>query len=97
MFVRKLPLRLNGFYMRGVGVLRPQVDQDHLSGDSQLTNSVYLDNSSLELYKGRLDKTPNAIAIRLRWYGTGNATKVFVERKTHQDSWTGEVPHRPSA
>jgi hypothetical protein len=36
--------------------------------DSQLTNSVYLDNTSLELYHGRLDKTPGAIAARLRWY-----------------------------
>ena len=35
-------------------------------GDSQMTNSVYLDNSSLELYHGRLDKRSNAIAVRLR-------------------------------
>lgn len=34
--------------------------------DSQLINSVYLDNSSMELYHGRLDKRPNAIAIRIR-------------------------------
>ena len=50
-----------------------------------------MDNSQLELYHGRLDKTPGAIAIRLRWYGTGEPTTVFVERKTHRDSWTGEV------
>uniref|UniRef100_A0A7S0WG32 SPX domain-containing protein n=1 Tax=Pyramimonas obovata TaxID=1411642 RepID=A0A7S0WG32_9CHLO len=68
-----------------------QVRQDLLPGDSQLTNSTYFDNSSLELYHGRLDKRPNAIAIRFRWYGTGSAKTVFVERKTHQDSWTGEV------
>jgi len=59
--------------------------------DSQLTNSVYLDNSSLELYHGRLDKSPGAIAVRLRWYGNGDPSIVFVERKTHRDSWTGEV------
>ena len=35
--------------------------------DSQLINSVYLDNSSMELYHGRLDKRPNAIAIRIRY------------------------------
>ena len=34
--------------------------------DSQLINSVYLDNSSMELYHGRLDKRPNAIAVRIR-------------------------------
>ena len=50
-----------------------------------------MDNSQLELYHGRLDKTPGAIALRLRWYGTGEPTTVFVERKTHRDSWTGEV------
>mmetsp|Transcript_20195 Transcript_20195/g.42079 ORF Transcript_20195/g.42079 Transcript_20195/m.42079 type:complete len:726 (-) Transcript_20195:42-2219(-) len=59
--------------------------------DSQLTNSVYLDNSSLELYHGRLDKTPGAIAVRLRWYGNGDPETIFVERKTHRDAWTGEV------
>lgn len=59
--------------------------------DSQLVNSVYLDNSSMELYHGRLDKTPGAIALRFRWYGTGTPDVVFVERKTHRESWAGEV------
>lgn len=40
--------------------------QDEGAGDSQLINSVYLDNSSMELYHGRLDKKPNALAIRIR-------------------------------
>ena len=34
--------------------------------DSQLVNSTYLDNSSMELYHGRLDKRPNALALRIR-------------------------------
>ncbi|KAL7472453.1 hypothetical protein ACHAXS_012788 [Conticribra weissflogii] len=59
--------------------------------DSQLTNSVYFDNDQLELYHGRLDKTPGAIAYRLRWYGAGDPKTVFFERKTHRDTWTGEV------
>jgi len=60
--------------------------------DSQLTNSVYLDNDQLELYNGRLDKSPGAIALRLRWYGSGSCPSVvFVERKTHRDNWIGEV------
>jgi len=59
--------------------------------DSQLTNSVYLDNDQLELYHGRLDKIPGAIALRLRWYGASEPHLVFVERKTHRDKWTGEV------
>ena len=53
-------------------------------------NSVYLDSPALELYHGRLNKTPGAVALRLRWYGTGEPTLVFVERKTHRDSWTGD-------
>eukprot|EP01082_Thalassiosira_pseudonana_P005159 g4708.t1.1.5e174189 g4708 g4708.t1 contig16:117889-120802(-) len=59
--------------------------------DSQLTNSVYFDNDQLELYHGRLDKTPGAIAYRLRWYGAGDPKMVFCERKTHRDTWTGEA------
>ena len=59
--------------------------------DSQFTNSVYVDNDQLELYHGRLDKSPGAIALRMRWYGLGDPKTVFVERKTHNDKWTGEV------
>lgn len=59
--------------------------------DSQLVNSVYLDNHSMELYHGRLNKTPGAIALRFRWYGTGSPNVVFVERKTHRESWAGEL------
>lgn len=46
-----------------LALLSEQEDQS----DSQLINSVYLDNSSMELYHGRLDKRPNAIAIRIRY------------------------------
>ena len=44
-----------------------QFNQD-LDSDSQLCNSVYLDNADKELYKQRMNKTPGALAIRLRWY-----------------------------
>jgi uncharacterized membrane protein YidH (DUF202 family) len=59
--------------------------------DSQLVNSVYLDNYAMELYKGRLEKSAGAIALRFRWYGSGKPDAIYVERKTHRDSWTGEV------
>ncbi len=62
-----------------------------LSVDSQLVNSVYLDNYAMELYHGRLDKSAGAIALRFRWYGTGNPRKVFIERKTHREAWTGDI------
>lgn len=47
-----------------------QFDKDDFSGDAQLINSVYFDNENLELYHGRLDKKPNAIALRIRWGGS---------------------------
>ena len=40
--------------------------EEEYGPDNQLINSVYLDNSSMELYHGRLDKKPNALAIRIR-------------------------------
>ena len=66
-----------------------QHDLDALSGDSQLTNSVYFDNSQMELYHGRLDKTPRAIAVRFRWYATMEPHLVFVGRKARHDAWKG--------
>lgn len=50
-----------------------------------------LDNDQMELYHGRLDKSPGAIALRFRWYGSGDPNLVFVERKTHNEKWTGEA------
>lgn len=57
--------------------------------DSAIT-SIYYDNTNLDLYKGRLEKTEGAEAIRLRWYGGMNSDQIFVERKTHREDWTGE-------
>ena len=67
-----------------------QLNLDQLHGDSQQCNSVYLDNDSMELYEQRLTKSPHAICIRLRWYDSADPTIVFVERKTHEDTWTGD-------
>ena len=45
----------------------------------------------LGVYHTRITKQPHAIAVRLRWYGVDpTAGTVFVERKTHRESWTGE-------
>lgn len=63
---------------------------ENYSGDAQLVNSVYFDNESLELYQGRLDKKPGALAIRIRWYGPNAPQLCFIERKTHRESWKGE-------
>jgi SPX domain protein involved in polyphosphate accumulation/uncharacterized membrane protein YidH (DUF202 family) len=66
---------------------------ENYTGDAQLVNSVYFDNESLELYHGRLDKKPGALAIRIRWYGPNDPkgkSTCFIERKTHRESWKGE-------
>ncbi|KAJ1917379.1 hypothetical protein H4219_003246 [Mycoemilia scoparia] len=52
--------------------------------------SIYYDNDNLDLYRGRLEKSEGAEAIRLRWYGDMNTNEIFVERKTHHEDWTGE-------
>lgn len=57
--------------------------------DSAIT-SIYFDNPNLELYKGRLEKTEGAEAIRMRLYGGMDSDQIFVERKTHREDWTGE-------
>ncbi|KAK9480973.1 VTC domain-containing protein [Lipomyces japonicus] len=53
-------------------------------------SSIYYDNPQLDLYKGRLEKSEGAEAIRLRWYGGMSSDVIFVERKTHREDWTGE-------
>eukprot|EP01025_Chloroclados_australasicus_P020957 TRINITY_DN22025_c0_g1_i1.p1 TRINITY_DN22025_c0_g1~~TRINITY_DN22025_c0_g1_i1.p1 ORF type:complete len:318 (-),score=32.99 TRINITY_DN22025_c0_g1_i1:48-1001(-) len=45
----------------------PVFQFDSFEGDAQMINSVYLDNSCLELYHSRLEKRPGALAIRLRY------------------------------
>jgi hypothetical protein len=58
--------------------------------DSAIT-SIYYDNpDTWELYEGRLKKSQGAEAIRMRWYGDVDTETIFVERKTHQEDWTGE-------
>lgn len=59
--------------------------------DDTAITSIYYDNpETWELYEGRLKKTEGAEAIRLRWYGGMDTDKIFVERKTHREDWTGE-------
>lgn len=59
--------------------------------DDAAISSIYFDNpETWELYTGRLKKTEGAEAHRLRWYGGMGSEKIFVERKTHREDWTGE-------
>lgn len=54
-------------------------------------SSVYFDNVSFELYGERLKKLHHSEAIRIRWYTSETPDVVFVERKKHEDGWTGEA------
>ena len=58
--------------------------------DNTIT-SVYLDNSDLFSYLKRLYKLPKSEAIRIRYYTEKDPEFVFIERKMHEDSWTGGV------
>ncbi|ORZ32811.1 VTC domain-domain-containing protein [Catenaria anguillulae PL171] len=52
--------------------------------------SIYFDNEQFDLYRGRLEKSEGAQAIRFRWYGPVTNQEIFMERKTHREDWTGE-------
>lgn len=73
-----------------------QITNDEIVSDAELVNSVALDNSSLELYHARLDKRPNAVTMRLRWFGSPDPKIVWLERKTHRESWRGDETIRDS-
>lgn len=53
-------------------------------------SSVYFDNVTFDLYGERLRKLHHSEAIRIRWYTSETPDVVFVERKKHEDGWTGE-------
>ena len=56
-------------------------------------SSVYMDNSQLDTYHERLRRDDNATLVRVRWYGPRSSSEeqqMFVERKVHRESWTGE-------
>ncbi|ELA47478.1 hypothetical protein VCUG_01010 [Vavraia culicis subsp. floridensis] len=56
--------------------------------DAAIT-SVYYDNASFEAYNTRLHKLQGSEAIRIRWYKLDEPKVVFIERKRHEDGWTG--------
>jgi len=75
--------------MEHVGSVKEWIGR-HLPAEreAQTAQSVYLDNERFDLYRGRLLRTPGAIAVRIRWYGSGPdpTRKVFVERKMRKRS-----------
>lgn len=75
--------------LKHLPVLVFNANKEFETEDSAIT-SIYYDNKNLDLYKGRLEKSEGAEAIRLRWYGGMSSNQIFVERKTHREDWTGE-------
>ena len=76
--------------LKHLPVLVYDPNKEFQEADSAIT-SIYYDNpETWELYTGRLKKTEGAEAIRLRWYGGMDTNKIFIERKTHREDWTGE-------
>jgi len=53
-------------------------------------SSVYLDNTSRDCYSERIRKDSGARLVRFRTYNN-DTSRVFVERKVHQEKWTGEL------
>ena len=60
--------------------------------DDALITSVYVENASFDAYHDRLQREQGATLVRYRWYGGGvpQNAPVFIERKTHHESWSGE-------
>eukprot|EP00276_Gloeochaete_wittrockiana_P002014 CAMPEP_0184671336 /NCGR_PEP_ID=MMETSP0308-20130426/85437_1 /TAXON_ID=38269 /ORGANISM="Gloeochaete witrockiana, Strain SAG 46.84" /LENGTH=985 /DNA_ID=CAMNT_0027118437 /DNA_START=121 /DNA_END=3075 /DNA_ORIENTATION=+ len=72
----------------------PHLQLASIYGDADtggLVSSVYFDGPNMELYHDRLRRDEGAIALRMRWYGDGRAKEIFVERKTHHESWVLET------
>ena len=55
-------------------------------------SSVYLDSSDMKCYENRLARNEGAQLFRFRWYGLDPSKMpcIFVERKTHHESWSGD-------
>lgn len=58
-----------------------QFEENEYTGDSQLVNSVYLDNSTLEVYHNRLKEEGKGVMVKLSWYGSQEPLDVHVQRK----------------
>jgi len=65
----------------------------HVSKEAWIS-SVYFDDNDFSLYHGRIKRDEGARLFRLRWYGhfrePPDDGEVFVERKTHHESWVQE-------
>jgi uncharacterized membrane protein YidH (DUF202 family) len=78
----------------------PSTSPSDRERDSGLITSTYFDDDRLDAYHSRLERHQGATLLRARWYGERIDERadgdVFVERKTHHESWSldGSVKER---
>ena len=65
---------------------------EKLPNTSDSISSLYLDSDDLSIYQPRIAREEGAILIRFRWYGRlpQNEELLYVERKTHHESWVNK-------
>lgn len=92
--VRHLPVLIYGKQKTcGGPKTRLSLLKDQKINDWTQISSVYFDSEDLGTYEERLRREHNASLVRIRWYGKRNPAadqQMFVERKIHKESWTGE-------
>eukprot|EP00002_Diphylleia_rotans_P018411 TRINITY_DN3566_c0_g1_i1.p1 TRINITY_DN3566_c0_g1~~TRINITY_DN3566_c0_g1_i1.p1 ORF type:complete len:683 (+),score=176.17 TRINITY_DN3566_c0_g1_i1:51-2099(+) len=88
---RKFWVRLEDVTPLKVMILKslPILHGDDPNSDLEMVSSVYFDNAAMELYSSRLGRQDGSNIIRARWYGLGEPSKVFVEKKTLKMPITG--------
>ena len=52
-------------------------------------DSVYYDNSAMDIFRDRYKKAEGAKLFRIRYYGGNIGDKVYMERKIHHEKWSG--------
>ncbi len=89
LLVRHLPLLI---FDRSSASPPMEFNEARKMKDSGLITSVYFDNDELSCYKIRLSRAEGATLVRFRWYGDHRTTdtELFLERKTHHESWVDE-------
>lgn len=76
--------------VRTIGAIDSAKNDERVRDDQRLITSVYLDNEHFDVYRSRLVREQGATLVRCRWYGSDRSDDVFIERKTHHESWSGE-------
>ena len=92
MIVKHLPVLVYGSSNGKVKAVSLRNKTDALATeDCQHITSVYYDTDDFQSYNTRLRRDEGAQLFRIRWYGPPQqppeTATVFVERKTHHESW----------